>query len=41
MCVETHYLSIVGMIEGGGPLVGGGKLGGGTVMGNPTKKQKE
>lgn len=34
------YLSIVGMIDGGGPLGGGGKPGGGTVMGNPTKQEE-
>lgn len=32
-----YYLSIVGMIEGGGPLGGGGNPGGGTVMGNPER----
>lgn len=34
------YLSIVGMIAGGGPLGGGGKPGGGTVMGNPAKDKE-
>lgn len=37
------YLSIVGIIAGGGPLGGGGKPGGGTVMGSPAgeKDRKE
>lgn len=34
------YPSIVGIKEGGGPVVGGGKPGGGTVMGNPVKCKK-
>lgn len=34
------YLSIVGMMDGGGPLGGGGKPGGGTVMGNPTGQEE-
>lgn len=41
MCLQVRYLSIVGIKEGGGPLVGGGKPGGGTVMGNPAKKTKK
>lgn len=39
-CVYMCYLSIVGMIAGGGPLGGGGKPGGGTVMGNPTREEE-
>lgn len=35
-----RYLSIVGMIDGGGPLGGGGKPGGGTVMGNPISQEE-
>lgn len=35
------YLSIVGMMAGGGPLGGGGKPGGGTVIGNPTMETKK
>ncbi len=41
MCLHVHYLSIVGMIVGGGPLGGGGKPGGGTVMGNPMTEEEK
>lgn len=37
---QNTYLSIVGMIAGGGPLGGGGKPGGGTVMGNPLRERR-
>lgn len=40
VCLHVCYLSIVGMIAGGGPLGGGGKPGGGTVMGNPTREEE-
>lgn len=33
------YLSMVGMIAGGGPVGGGGNPGGGTVIGNPKTKE--
>lgn len=34
---SATYPSMVGMIDGGGPLGGGGKPGGGTGMGIPAK----
>lgn len=37
--VFLRYLSMVGMIVGGGPVGGGGKPGGGTVIGNPKTKE--
>lgn len=36
--VRISYPSMVGMMDGGGPLGGGGKPGGGTVMGNPARR---
>lgn len=41
VCLNMCYLSIVGMMAGGGPLGGGGKPGGGTVIGNPTMETKK
>lgn len=40
VCLHVCYLSIVGIIAGGGPLGGGGKPGGGTVMGNPMREEQ-